>query len=726
MKLNSTDLGAKLLATENITVIRARTRTASFDVKSRVLTIPQWKDMTPEVEEMLVGHEVGHALYTDQEMLTLEAEERKIFPYINVVEDVRIEKLIKRKYPGIRKTMNEGYRQLNERDFFGIKKIPNLNSLILIDRINLYFKAGYSCGVTFSSEEKQFVVRAEKTETPEDVLSLAHEIYAFSKEQAQKRREQEKQIEPFEESDQEDDDVMYLEGDDPEDTDDDYLDTSEAEDGEDYDPDNTDGGFRDEVDIPKSSLGRTEEDRKEEQKQLEEEAVEEDIKSVTEEIFSEKLAELADESTQHNYYTLDDKFLWDPIVGFKQIISETFEIEERLSESDLKRVVEFKQESSRVVNYLVKEFEMRKSATLYKRAQTSKIGSLDMKKIWSYKLSDDLFKRVMTLPEGKNHGMIFLLDWSGSMDHVLEDTIKQVISLVMFCNRAQIPYQVFAFTTQYDGFENIVGEARRQYYSEENQTKLSNAINSFALLELFSSKMSNTEFNTMVRRILRPSNFTRCKNSSYSTGGTPLNEALSYMVKHIPEFTKTYNIEKLSFITLTDGEGHGLSCGYQSLDDIRYTREDNKRTNQKHFLQDPVTKKNYEMQRHGSTHTEAILQLIKDRYSVNIVGFYICANSRRYIESAIMNNIPGIPRSSAYHMVDTVRKSFKDDGFASLKTLGRNDLFIIPQNKLAVEEGTLKVDENHSAKQIAKNFGKLLSGRTTSRVLLNKFIGYVA
>jgi hypothetical protein len=78
-----------------------------------------------------------------------------------------------------------------------------------------------------------------------------------------------------------------------------------------------------------------------------------------------------------------------------------------------------------VVNYLVKEFEMRKSATLYKRAQTSKIGSLDMKKIWSYKLSDDLFKRVMTLPEGKNHGMIFLLDWSGSMDMVLEDWFQE-------------------------------------------------------------------------------------------------------------------------------------------------------------------------------------------------------------------------------------------------------------------------------------------------------------
>ena len=62
--LNSKDLLARLLANENLNVIRANVSTASFDSMSRTLTLPQWKEMTPDVEEMLIGHEVGHALYT--------------------------------------------------------------------------------------------------------------------------------------------------------------------------------------------------------------------------------------------------------------------------------------------------------------------------------------------------------------------------------------------------------------------------------------------------------------------------------------------------------------------------------------------------------------------------------------------------------------------------------------------------------------------------------------
>jgi hypothetical protein len=207
MKLTG-DLSAKLLATENITVVRSRVRTASFDIKSRVLTLPNWKDMTPEIDDMLRGHEVGHALFTDESYIEPIMENRKIASYLNVIEDVRIEKLLKRKYPGIRKSMNEGYRQLNEKDFFGVSKIPNLEVLNLIDRINLYYKAGYSCGVTFSSEEKLFVARAEKTETVDEVIALANDIYAFSKEQAEKRRkEAQENPEDLELSEEDDDDA---------------------------------------------------------------------------------------------------------------------------------------------------------------------------------------------------------------------------------------------------------------------------------------------------------------------------------------------------------------------------------------------------------------------------------------------------------------------------------------------------------------------------------------
>ena len=54
---------AKLLATENLVVEHKSVETASFDVKNRVLTLPVW-NVSDVVYDMLVGHEVGHALHS--------------------------------------------------------------------------------------------------------------------------------------------------------------------------------------------------------------------------------------------------------------------------------------------------------------------------------------------------------------------------------------------------------------------------------------------------------------------------------------------------------------------------------------------------------------------------------------------------------------------------------------------------------------------------------------
>ena len=95
---------ANLLATERSrSSIHEKQQTASFDVKNRVLTIPIWKkDLSEPVTDLFVSHEVGHALYTPMSLLT-KAQKLKInHSIVNVVEDARIEKLIKRKYNGLR------------------------------------------------------------------------------------------------------------------------------------------------------------------------------------------------------------------------------------------------------------------------------------------------------------------------------------------------------------------------------------------------------------------------------------------------------------------------------------------------------------------------------------------------------------------------------------------------------------------------------------------------
>ena len=81
---------------------------------------------------------------------------------------------------------------------------------------------------------------------------------------------------------------------------------------------------------------------------------------------------------------------------------------------------------------------------------TSRTGVLDTAKLHNYKFSEDLFKKITVLPDGKNHGLVFILDWSGSMNHVIQDTIKQLYNLIWFCRKVQIPFEVYAFTNEFN------------------------------------------------------------------------------------------------------------------------------------------------------------------------------------------------------------------------------------------------------------------------------------
>jgi hypothetical protein len=112
--------------------------------------------------------------------------------------------------------------------------------------------------------------------------------------------------------------------------------------------------------------------------------------------------------------------------------------------------VDFKRSAQKEVNYLVKEFECRKAADSYARASVSKTGVLDCTKLHTYKYQEDLFKKVTTFATGKNHGLVFILDWSGSMSNVLMDTVKQLYNLIWFCNKVNIPFEVYAFTNDWN------------------------------------------------------------------------------------------------------------------------------------------------------------------------------------------------------------------------------------------------------------------------------------
>ena len=184
---------ARLLATENLVVAHRNVPTAQFDVDRRILTLPNWDRASSIVYDMLVGHEVGHALFTPNEDWTLKVKVPQ--SYVNVIEDVRIEKLMKRKYPGLRKSFAGGYAELNALDFFEIQD-EDLTEFALIDRINLHYKVGASALIPFKEEEKVFVTRAENTETFDEVLILAEDIRRFVEAQKEEQAQSQQQSSP--------------------------------------------------------------------------------------------------------------------------------------------------------------------------------------------------------------------------------------------------------------------------------------------------------------------------------------------------------------------------------------------------------------------------------------------------------------------------------------------------------------------------------------------------
>ena len=174
---------ARLLATENLKIEHRKVDTACFDVENRVLVLPIWKAASTDVYDMLVGHEVGHALYTPADEYDAPRD------FVNVLEDARIERMMKVTYPGLKHSFFKGYTELWENNFFGVKN-KDLTKISFIDRINLYFKG--CAQVEFSEYEQSIVDRAAVTKTFQDVIDLAREVYDYAeKTEAEKDKEEE-------------------------------------------------------------------------------------------------------------------------------------------------------------------------------------------------------------------------------------------------------------------------------------------------------------------------------------------------------------------------------------------------------------------------------------------------------------------------------------------------------------------------------------------------------
>ena len=726
---------AKLLATENIDVEHRNVSTAAFDVKNRRLILPIWENVSNDVYDLLVGHEVGHALFTPQieiEDLCKSIDENNagtVKSFLNVVEDARIEKKIKRKFNGLRKNFNNGYAELLEKNFFGLEG-RELDSYSFIDRINIQFKLGSHIDVIpFSPEEKEVIKRIDNLETFEEVVDVVKEIYATTGDS-----ETEKNI----------DDSEFFDDDDQGFGDQEVEETTSGpnknDEGGEETEDTTDSDEESDLDEePSAGNGPNNEPPQD---------------SETQRNLDRELEDLVDDKSDGPNY-----------IGIPNINSEDFVIDQSevydkeirewiytgTTPDDLNELKEeyqkFKKDSIKTVNYLVKEFELKKNAEQHMRAQVNKSGVLDVNKLHSYRFCEDVFKRVTTLPGGKNHGLVLFLDWSGSMSGSFESTVKQLLNLAYFCKKVNIPFDVYSFHSVHPMYQDSTAKAKTPTYTHNDYV-----LDNFHLKNILSSRQKGKSFEEAafilfcIADHFKNGYSTRKYISSFmfpsdwSLGGTPLNEAIITGFDIVKKFRSKYGVSKVNVVLLTDGDGHppngiyndepeyGKSYGVKTIRirDERYYRhwpsvgeEDILHRN---YIVDKETKKEYGVNSRTDV-TRGLLMAMRERFDVNVIGYYIADSRGSDFRSAVTYQLDAGDNEE----YTKYKKEFGKNGFVVGEQVGYTAFFIIKGGKtLDTTTEKLDVDKGVTKRVLTTAFKKHNKSKLTNRVVLTKFVELIS
>lgn len=502
---------AKLLATENLQIQHsASANTASFDTDTRVLTLPIFKTEDKHVYNMLVAHESSHALNTPADWAE-RVPAGVPFDYVNVIEDVRIERLIQSRFPGLKVDFTRGYDELNNRDFFAIND-TDVNKMSFIDRINLHFKLGARALIKFSDAEMPYVTAVDEADSFDKVLLAAAMIHDY-----------------IQSAKQDSADTPEIGGNASGDGEQETSQSSASNSNSSETDDDGEGeGAESGESTPDLTLDTPDEEV-----------------STTQQNFDRKM-----EYLNSNNYERDVMYVIPSTLPLSQLIVSNSDYRQSCSfhpsyRSDFLPGLysSFLDSIKRDVNFMVQQFEMRKSADAYARTQEHKTGVLNTNALHNYKLTDDVFLRHNVTADGKNHGMVMLIDWSGSMDTILLSVVKQVIVLVQFCRKVQIPFDVYTFTT---------GCGPR----DENAVRGTVVMDQTQIVNVLSSSAKRSEIDTDLRNLFYGvadhSGDFMCPY--HSLGGTPLDCVLTIMPRVINDFKRRTGAQKVNFTCLSDGE----------------------------------------------------------------------------------------------------------------------------------------------------------------------------
>ena len=807
VNLSSLNQLAKLFATEDLNVIHdPSASTASFNPKTRTLVLPAYRDDVPKVVyHLFAGHEIGHALYTpvdgfDSPLIPAEYVVRKGYRSIlNVTEDVRIEKRVKRKYPGLRADFIEGYRRLVDAGFFGDSLHDVAVSPNIADRLNVRFKLGSDVAsmIPFHNDDEiSFLNRGYDLESFDEAIALANDIYEYMLDNEEEPDEdtQGEDGEPDESgepddsdsddspnkgdddsSDEGDDDssdeggddssvvgdadgdesseTITPNGDDEGDEGDDDTESSGSDsDGDDdegdddsSDSDSDDDGDEDgDGDVTTGDAGKSNADNPDF-----------DPSSSTDEASRDNAAYLSNGSgsaTRRCAIPFDRVDYTKHVHDTKQILEEFDAKANKLLVHNGEHGVdafyaELTAECNKyvssvkpIVSLMAKEFDMKKAADQHRRSSTARTGVINVGKLHAYKYEEDLFLRKSIVPNAKNHGMVMLLDLSGSMQPNMVGTLEQLINLVLFCKRVQIPFEVYGFN---DGLRSPILDD--QYNLDDVYIDPEVYLRKF-----ISSDLKASKFKKALEYIFFMREFWMSYSSTYGTrrvssdsvswadkyymqvcdgdvlGSTPMNDALILASGLVNNFRDKTGVQICNVVVLSDGESNPL-----------YYRANHREDGSTHpvgisdwgtdcFLYDELTRKtesvNRRRQYDRKHQTEFILGGLKARTDARIIGFFVLPATGRAAKQELSGLVGRGSVGDSYEVL-------KKDGAVITGCPGYDVRFAIRGGSaLNTEESNVldSVADGAKVAQIRTAFKNGSKRKIKSRVLLKKFVEAIA
>ena len=763
---------ARLLATENITVVEdPKAPSAYFDLKTRTLGLPVWKNITQEMYDMLVGHEVGHALFTPNgnggwvesaQRIARDAgfggdreAEAAAQSFLNVVEDARIERLIKERYPGLRRDFFQAYTEFAKRDIFGING-RNIADLGLADRLNIHFKIGFTQPVPFSASERQFVNRMETAVTWEEVVAIAADLFQFQSnpngQQGQGNKPNPGEGEEGEEGESQGKGQGKSQGQgkgnargsagdgEADDQTDGESGSDDADgEGEESQSDGADAaGNGGDSESQSNGENNTDDAREGSVTQRTKghgvnTAPVKPRAAQTAGSLDQASSDLRDRSAKgRNYIYLPKQIKASEfVIPFGEFIgamrqweaqgisvagySNPQERKKTLKTADL-AMGKLVEDTRGSIQSFVREFEMLKTADEHRRTVESKSGRLDMDQAWKFRISEGRFKVATTMRDGKNHGFVMFIDWSGSMQPNMEQTMRQLYILFQFCRKVGIPFDVYAFGvgfTDQSMFPSLGKDGRKgqRLVKDANRNEVEPNVE---LLHILSSRANARDIQDAFRYCLCATQYSWGDCPPVTLGGsTPLDSTIVIARDIVNEFRKQTKVQIVNTVILTDGDATDCLCAYGTKGHQHWSGPTVLRDGHHEWATESGQ---------YSGGTALLLQWFKANTGANTVGIFV---SGRF-SYATHHFDPAM----AVEDRNAAEKQWKQDGWCSVKAMGFDQYFVLRGQVMDTEAAMKGFEQKDAgtmtATQIKNAYIKAVESRNGARGMIHRFVKTVA